>query len=516
MSVTFLTGCHGAEAQGAFAIPESFDENKNIEITFWAKNDTNVVQSRIYSQAIEDFEKLYPNITVNLRLYTDYGKIYNDVITNISTGTTPDVCITYPDHIATYLTGNNVVVPLDDLFEDEKYGLGGSELKFDSPGKEEIVPEFLNEGIIGENCYALPYMRSTEACYVNETYVEELGFKLPEVLTWDFMWEVAEAATEKNPDGTFKVNGQNVMIPVIYKSTDNMMITMLRQKGADYTDSDGNILLFNDDTKEILETVAQHTTTGAFSTFKISGYPANFLNAGQCIFAIDSTAGSTWMGSKAPLLDIAPDKVVDFETKVMAVPQYDTSDIKMMSQGPSLCIFNKKDPQQVLASWIFAQYLLTNEVQIAYSKTEGYIPVTTKAQNSPEYQDYLAKEGTDNSEHYDVKIEAVKLLMNNTKNTFVTAVFNGSASVRDAAGQLIENVTKSVRRKKTVDDAFIESQYKEVRSLYHLDQRSSGNVAGEKRDLGPLPGASKALLTALVLAWVLIGLVAFREYKKKK
>ena len=291
---------------------------------------------------------------------------------------------------------------------------------------------------------------------------------------------------------------------------------MLRQRGAPYTDSEGNIQLFNDDTKEILKTVAQHTATGAFSTFKISGYPANFLNAGQCIFAIDSTAGSTWMGSRAPLLDIAPDKVVDFETRVMAVPQYDASDIKMMSQGPSLCIFNKRDPQQVLASWIFAQYLLTNEVQIAYSKTEGYIPVTTKAQNSPEYQDYLAKEGTDNSEHYDVKIEAVKLLMNNTKRTFVTAVFNGSASVRDAAGQLIENVTKSVRRKKTVDDAYIESQYKEVRSLYHLDQRNSSNVAGEKRDLGPLPGAAKALLTALVLAWALIGLAAFREYKKKK
>ena len=52
---------------------------------------------------------------MNLRLYTDYGKIYNDVITNISTGTTPNVCITYPDHIATYLTGTNVVVPLDEL-----------------------------------------------------------------------------------------------------------------------------------------------------------------------------------------------------------------------------------------------------------------------------------------------------------------------------------------------------------------------------------------------------------------
>ena len=102
-----LTGCHGSKAINTFEIPQEFDTSKDYEITFWAKNDTNVTQTRIYEKAIADFQKIYPNITVNLRLYTDYGKIYNDVITNISTGTTPNVCITYPDHIATYLTGMN-------------------------------------------------------------------------------------------------------------------------------------------------------------------------------------------------------------------------------------------------------------------------------------------------------------------------------------------------------------------------------------------------------------------------
>ncbi len=124
--------------------------------------------------------------------------------------------------------------------------------------------------IKGEH-YAIPYMRSTEACYVNKTYVEKLGYTLPETLTWDFVWEVSEAATRKNSDGTFFVNSKNVLIPFIYKSTDNMMISMLKQKGAPYTDDDGNVLLFNDDTKEILETISQHAETGAFSTFKISG-----------------------------------------------------------------------------------------------------------------------------------------------------------------------------------------------------------------------------------------------------
>ncbi|WP_029233517.1 ABC transporter substrate-binding protein [Butyrivibrio sp. VCB2006] len=511
MTAGLLVGCHGAKDSSGFEIPETFDESQKIELTFWAKNDTNVTQTAIYNKAIEDFQKLYPNVKVNMRLYTDYGKIYNDVITNISTRTTPNVCITYPDHIATYLTGSNTVVPLDDLFVDEKYGLGGSELKFDSPTVSEIVPEFLSECMIGQQHYALPYMRSTEACYVNKTYVEKLGYTLPETLTWDFVWEVSEAAMEKNADGTYKVNGQNVLIPFIYKSTDNMMIQSLKQLGADYSDQDGNILLFNDDTKGILKTVAEHTQTGVFSTFKISGYPANFLNAGQCIFAVDSTAGSTWMGSKAPLIDIAKDKLVDFETEVMTIPQYDPDNPTMISQGPSVCIFNKSNPQEVLASWLFAQYLLTNDVQIAYSETEGYLPVTNKAQNTPEYQEYLAQEGSDDDVHYDVKIKAVKILMDNTENTFVTPVFNGSASVRDAAGQLIENVTKSVKRKKTVDDAFIDQLYVDVKALYHLDQGAASGNLGGKADLGKLPAVSVALIVVLVITWLLIGLYALKE-----
>ena len=100
-SLMTLTGCHGSQGMEEFVVPEEFDTSRDYEITFWAKNDTNKTQTRIYEQAIADFQNLYPNITVNLRLYTDYSRIYNDVITNISTNTTPNVCITYPDHIAT-------------------------------------------------------------------------------------------------------------------------------------------------------------------------------------------------------------------------------------------------------------------------------------------------------------------------------------------------------------------------------------------------------------------------------
>ncbi len=555
-----LTGCHGtlkeadaspdatdtetdtdgntepAEAHVS-PVPEKFDESKNYSITFWAKNDTNKTQVAIYQKAIADFEALYPNVKVNLRLYTDYGTIYNDVITNIATGTTPNVAITYPDHIATYLTGNDIVTNLDDFYTDERYGLGGSELRFDSPTMDEVVPEFLAECMLDGSYYAVPYMRSTEACYVNKTYVEKLGFTLPETLTWDFVWEVSEAAVEKDSDGVFLINGQKTMIPFIYKSTDNMMIQMLRQKGAGYSTDRGEVQIFNDTTRELLLDIYSHAATRAFSTFKISSYPANFLNAGQCIFAVDSTAGATWMGSDAPLVDIAPENLVEFETVVMPIPQFDPSNPKMISQGPSVCIFNKADPQEVLASWLFAQFLLTNGVQTAYAETEGYVPVTLKAQNSPEYLDYLSRSGED-AEHYAVKIAASKLLMENTENTFTTPVFNGSTSLRDAAGQMIESVTKSARRKQTVDDAYIDKLFSDMKKEYHLDQitvkpavtvddgsgeaQPSGDNAGAAVTdpaIGPLPSGAVALIVAVAVLWVLIGgynLWLLIKHKKEK
>ena len=472
-----LAACHGSRGYDDFVMPENFDSSREYEISFWAKNDTNKTQTEIYQKAIADFEALYPNIHVSMRLYTDYGKIYNDVITNIATGTTPNVCITYPDHIATYMTGTNSVVPLDAVFADGKYGLGGSELRFDGPTKEEIIPQFLSECAIGGTTYALPFMRSTEACYINKTMLEQMGYEVPEVLTWDFVWDVSEQAMKKNADGTFAVNGQKVMIPFIYKSTDNMMIQMLRQEGAGYSDEEGNILIFNDDTRAILRTVAAHAASRA-------------------------------------LLDVSADKVVPFETAVRAVPQFDPAHPRMISQGPSVCVFNKRDPQEVLAAWLFTQYLLTNEVQIAYSETEGYLPVTSKAHESAEYRDYLSRAGEDNDLYYDVKIAASKLLLENTDKTFTTPVFNGSTSLRNAAGQLIEEVAKSVRRSETVDEEYLDELFKSVTSLYRLDQRSV--TAADGASLGPLPGEARALLVVLGASWIGIALYAGRELLKNK
>ena len=56
---SLLTGCHGSVQHHAFTVPDTFDTTQNYEISFWAKNDTNLTQVNIYKQAIADFEALY-------------------------------------------------------------------------------------------------------------------------------------------------------------------------------------------------------------------------------------------------------------------------------------------------------------------------------------------------------------------------------------------------------------------------------------------------------------------------
>ncbi|MBO7515734.1 MAG: ABC transporter substrate-binding protein, partial [Lachnospiraceae bacterium] len=156
---------------------------------------------------------------------------------------------------------------------------------------------------------------------------------------------------------------------------------------------------------------------------------------------------------------------------------------------------------------------------------EGYIPVTSKAHETAEYQDYLSHAGQDTL-HYDVKIKAAKLLLANIDNTFVTPVFNGSASLRDAAGTLIEEVTKSTRRKAVIDEAYMEKLYKDVTALYRLDQlrpqtgvepEEGGDAANASaQSMAPLPGAAKTLIVVLITSWVLMGaFVAWKTVKKK-
>lgn len=520
-----LASCHrGTNRLAALNLPEEFDETQQYNISFWAKNDGNTEQVKVYNDAIARFEEIYPNINVEIRHFNSYPDIYRDVLVNIGTETTPNVCIAYPDHVATYKEGNNIVVNLTPLLDHPSYGLGGKDIKYDSVSKDEIYDKFLNEGIIEDIYYTLPFMRSSEAVYINKDYVEALGYTVPDTLTWDWMWEVCETALKRKGDGTLPFQKTtDVLYPMIYKSTDNMYITMCKQMGIPISTIDSEVLLFSEETKELLldlgskgryeiTNVATNETKyeSLFTTFTKVSYPGNFFNRWECLFAIDSTAGATWLGTGATSSDSAsgPDKSKpNFETVVRTVPQVDKNNPQMISQGPSICLFNKEDPQEVVASWLFAQFMLTDEVQLGYTKTEGYLPVTSRTTESEAFISYLNDEN-----EYNVKREATKIVLDNIENTFISPVFNGSSDVRDAGAYLVEGVCGNNKRYKTSEE--IDKLYEKCIEKYGLQElinKTTGNV--ERK---PISKESIILLVSLGIVWILLGSYVLNDKVIKK
>lgn len=80
---------------------------------------------------------------------------------------------------------------------------------------------------------------------------------------------------------------------------------------------------------------------------------------------------------------------------------------------------------------------------------------------------------------------------------------------------MIENVTKSVKRKETIDDAYLEGLFEDMTSLYRLNQSSAASRS--RTELGELPATAVLLLSALAAAWALILLyLAYGAVKKRK
>ena len=81
----------------------------------------------------------------------------------------------------------------------------------------------------------------------------------------------------------------------------------------------------------------------------------------------------------------------------------------------------------------------------------------------------------------------------------------------------MENVTKSMRRKETIDDAYFEKLYADITALYRLDGLTA--MADGKAELGELPVTSKILIGTLIGIWLLIGIFvgadALKKYKKR-
>ncbi len=443
-----LAGCGASGGSaGTFEMPEGgFDVNKPVTISFYHTMGQTLRDKLDYQ--IAEFNKLFPNITVKQSKLGTYDDINGQIKTEIIGGNQPNITYCYGDHVADYNRSNAVLVLNDFLpggaYENYKITLqSGEEYNLGMTQEEEdmFIEGFYNEGKQfgdGSKMYMLPFAKSTEVLYYNETYFLENGYEVP--TTWEEMWtlcgkiKAAETAKAKEEG---KENTD--CIPLGYDSEANWFITMCKQLGTPYTQATGapqDRFQFNTpENRAFVADLKEKFDLGYFTTQELNNgsYTSSLFTAQTCFMCIGSTAGGQYQ--KPPLQGTE----YAFNVGIAQIPQVDPAHPYAISQGPSVCIFNKKDPQEVLASWLLVKYLTTNvEFQADFSIDSGYMPPLKEeimTAFAPYKTELDKKNGTDH-----LAALAADMCLKNADAYFTSPAFLGSSQARQQVGSLMTAV----------------------------------------------------------------------------
>ncbi|HCG68636.1 MAG TPA: hypothetical protein DEW22_08180 [Clostridiales bacterium] len=420
-----LSACSGPKAAPNFDVPEGGYDGSEVTITFYHTMGSNL--SDVLNLYIEEFNKLYPNIHVQHEQVGSYDDVREQISTEITVSAQPNIAYCYPDHVALYnLAG--VVATLDNLIESDitvTRADGSTEiLGLTDEQKADFIEAYYNEGKqFGDGLmYTMPFSKSTEVLYYNKTFFDEHKLQLP--TTWDELEALCAQIKAIDPES----------IPLGYDSEGNWFITMCEQYGSDYTSATGDHYLFDNETnRSFVKKFREWYQKGYLTTQTLYGsYTSGLFTAEsgtRSYMSIGSSAGATHQRPAA-----TADGTYPFEVGIATIPQVNASNKKVISQGPSVCIFKKDNPQEVVASWLFVKFLTTSvSFQAEFSMASGYVPVLKSVAENPEYAKFIAN--ADGGKY--ISALSAKVCLEQESAYYTSPAFNGSSTARDQVGALL-------------------------------------------------------------------------------
>ena len=427
---------------GNFVVPEGGYDGSAVEIVFYNTMGANL--SAVLETYIAEFNKLYPNITVVSTNVGNYDDCRDQISTELTVGNEPNIAYCYPDHVAMYNLAK-AVTTLDNLINHPELGLTDEQ-------KADFIEGYYNEGReFGDGLmYTMPLSKSTEVLYYNKTFFEANNLTVP--TTWDEVEAVCAQIKAIDPDS----------IPLGYDSESNWFITMCEQQKSPYTSATGDHFLFDDEQNHAFikkfnswyqkgyvttQTLYGAYTSGLFTT----------LEGVKSYMSIGSSAGATYQRPAA-----GADGSYPFEVGIATIPQVDAANPKVISQGPSLCIFQKDNAQEVVASWLFVKFLTTNvNFQAEFAMASGYVPVLKSVAENPVYAEFIAN--ADGGKY--ISALSAKVCLEQEHAYYTSPAFNGSSEARDQVGSLLtkclaltgDNVDAAIAE--AFEDAVAECEY---------------------------------------------------------
>ena len=434
-------------------------------IVFYSSQGDALVQQT--AVAIQNFEAKYPGWKVYHTQPGGYDEVKEKVVSDLQADQQPDLAYCYADHVAQYLSTEQVIdmksliestetvtgVGIDaqtgeQIAAEYTVGYSTEELEdfisgYYEEGKATNFSDYESFGYTDDSMLTLPFVKSTELLYYNADALKKLGLKVPE--TWDELWAQAPTIKEFYPKAT--VLG--------YDSEANWFITMCEQNGWGYTSAQGNHFQFNSNNEDLntwLNSLNGYykngylTTQQDYKAYTSALFTKGIENgAGGIVYCIGSSGGASHQSSNLFKAAIAP---------IPGTRKADgTIDNSVISQGPSLVMFNAGNgvsnaDEKAKMTFLFIKELLDPTFQAQFSIAAGYNPSRNSVYDIPAYQKHMEGNG--------MTAMACKAAKDLNDRFFTSPAFVGSSTARTQVGNALYYVMRGEKNA----DAALSDAYK--------------------------------------------------------
>lgn len=400
--ILLLAGC-GASGDTASADIDT-EITEAVEIEFW--HGLTGVPAEELERLTAKFNESQDKITVVLAGQGSYSDLNTKLTAAGNAKELPVLAMGYPDAIYGY-NQSGYIEDLLPYIENETIGLDAAN----------YVSTYYNEVTMDGKQTALPFNKSTELLFYNETALKDLGMEVP--TSWDEVVAVSKAYYEKTGKPGFGMDAPA-----------NLMSVAISECGIDSWVKDDKIA-FNDEC--VANRITEYQTAKNEGWFRLPGedkYMSGPFGNEDVLMYVGSSAGASYIESGVN---------GKFDWSVAAVPGEIAT-----QQGTSLMVFNTASAQEKLAGYEYIKFMTNDENTVDWAIATGYLPVTLKGLESTTYQDFaktnataLAAEGQIDKMKVVVGVfPGSQEIYNVLFNEFVTSTVQGGSDVKAGLDKL--------------------------------------------------------------------------------
>lgn len=229
---------------------------------------------------------------------------------------------------------------------------------------ESYVPEFLEDGMVGDSLSVFPVSKSTHFLFVSgtqfERFAEACGVTYDSLSTWDGFFEAAEKYYEYSGGKPF------CAIDYLIRAVE---LNALEKGAEDLYTEDGWYDFDNEALKSSYLEFAKAISKGHIIVSDL--YSNTQVMTGEVVAGLGSSASVLYYNDTVTYPDNTSEPM---DLTVLPMPKAAGSDMLVTQAGVGLCAYKTTD-QKAEAAAVFARWLTDSERNLEFCVETGYMPV---------------------------------------------------------------------------------------------------------------------------------------------